>query len=210
MLRDLKLWLTLALIIAIFIASAYFTQKYHDIIGSYIEGSGLIIGSAVYLAISIISTVIAPITTLPVITVIANTEGKLLAAILSTIGWAVGGLIAFLIARKYGKSIVAKFVSETELQRIERIIPKKPQRAFWTIVFLRIIIPTDVLSYALGLFSKIDTWTYFLATMLGVAPSAFVFAYTGALPVKYQLLIISSSVIAIVILLRYWIIRLKR
>ena len=46
--------------------------------------------------------------------------------------------------------------------------------------------PVDVLSYALGLFSQIGFWSYFLATVIGVSPLAFGFAYLGEVSYIYQ------------------------
>jgi len=47
-------------------------------------------------------------------------------------------------------------------------------------------IPVDILSYALGLFSKITLKRYFLATLIGVTPFAFVLAYVGTISFYYQ------------------------
>jgi len=48
-------------------------------------------------------------------------------------------------------------------------------------------VPVDVLSYVLGLFSRMKSAPYFFATLIGVAPFAFVFAYAGTLPFLYQM-----------------------
>jgi len=49
------------------------------------------------------------------------------------------------------------------------------------------VVPVDVLSYALGLFSNISKTRYFLATLIGVTPFAFLFAFVGSVNIFYQL-----------------------
>ena len=124
-----------------------------------------------------ISTVIAPITVFPIIPVTAVAIGSLSTALLSILAWAAGAIAAFLIARHFGRPILRRFVSLEEIDRYERLVPDGA-RFVW-IVLLRMVLPVDVLSYALGLFSRMELWKYSLATLLGVAPFSFVLAYLG-------------------------------
>ena len=62
---------------------------------------------------------------------------------------------------------------------------------------LRAIIPVDILSYALGLFSKVDFKTYALATMIGIIPFTVILSYLGTVPLWYQV----SGIVAIVLLI---------
>lgn len=48
---------------------------------------------------------------------------------------------------------------------------------FWLLVFLRMILPVDFLSYAIGLLSQINFWKFSLATFIGVIPFSFLFSY---------------------------------
>ena len=58
---------------------------------------------------------------------------------------------------------------------------------FLTVVFFRMVIPVDGLSYFLGLFSKMSFKSYTLATVIGITPFALVFAYAGGLNIYYQI-----------------------
>lgn len=171
------------LIIFLFIFFSYIVQTNMNFFRNLI-GTGFS-GMILYIIITIIAIVLAPVSTMPLIPVASNLWGVNLAAILSIIGWTIGALIAFLIARKYGVRIVKKIVPIEKINKFEKKIPEK--NIFWTIVFLRIILPVDILSYALGLFSRIKTSTYFLATIIGLTPFAFVWAYLGKVPFYYQL-----------------------
>ena len=83
-----------------------------------------------------------------------------------------------------------------DIEKFERLIPE--ENIFWSIVFFRMAIPVDILSYLLGLFSHIKFRTYALATVIGVIPFAFVFAYAGTLQLRYQIL---AFLIAVIIIL---------
>ena len=114
-------------------------------------------------------------------------------------------LIAFCLARKYGIPLIEKFVSMEKITQIENKVPEK--NVFWSIVFLRMVLPVDVLSYALGLFSKISKKKYVLATLIGISPFAFAFAYLGRLPIYYQIAAFSTGIL---IFLSGWLIANKR
>ncbi|PIN91305.1 hypothetical protein COU57_01195, partial [Candidatus Pacearchaeota archaeon CG10_big_fil_rev_8_21_14_0_10_32_14] len=59
---------------------------------------------------------------------------------------------------------------------------------FASIVLLRIVLPTDGLGYALGLFSNVKMKPYVIATILGTIPFAIIFTYLGTLNVLYQII----------------------
>jgi len=61
------------------------------------------------------------------------------------------------------------------------------------VVFLRVGVPVDVLSYGLGLFSKMPLKDYFFATLLGVSPFAFVFSFLGIFPIYYQIFALAAA-----------------
>ena len=89
-------------------------------------------------------------------------------------------------SRRFGKPFVEKVFSLDKLHSFENYFTNK--NLFWTVVFLRMIMPVDVLSYALGLFSKIRAKSFFLSTLIGVTPFAFIFSYTGGLSTGLQII----------------------
>jgi len=106
-------------------------------------------------------------------------------------------LIAFAIGRRYGLPLARKFFSINKLEKIHKHIPQ--ERLFWSVVLLRVIVPVDLLSYALGIFGVLDWKKYTLATIIGISPFAFIFAYLGTLPVSYQLFSIPAGILLIFI-----------
>lgn len=170
-------------IVILFLFSSYLVRENIEVVENLI-GEGFI-GILIYILITIIAIVIAPISMVPLIPIASNIWGWFLAAIFNIFGWTIGSFIVFFISRKYGVPLIKKFVSLEKINKLESKVPK--ENLFFSIVILRMVIPVDILSYALGLFSKIDFKTYALATILGITPFAFVFSYLGTVPFYYQL-----------------------
>lgn len=59
------------------------------------------------------------------------------------------------------------------------------------------IVPVDVLSYALGAFSTIRIKAFILTTLVGITPLTFIFAHTSLAPLRVQLYILASVLILV-------------
>jgi len=183
------------IVVGFFIMASYYVQNNLEYVKSWIGNS--FFGMLAYIDILILAVVIAPINGTPFVAIASNLWGWPLAALLSIIGWTLGAIVAFTLARIYGVPLVKKVTSLKKIQEFEKMIPEK--NIFLSIVFLRMSIPVDALSYVLGLFSKINFWQYSLATLIGIAPFAILFAYLGALPFLYQIITVGIGVFIIVI-----------
>ncbi|MBI5004878.1 MAG: TVP38/TMEM64 family protein [Candidatus Lloydbacteria bacterium] len=172
------------LVIALFIGASAAVQEYADFFVNIPFALGME-GMIVYVAITIVAVVIAPVSTLPLLPVAVGLWGSLAAALLSVLGWTVGAVVAFFLARCFGRPVVHRFVDLHKVEQFEKALPE--QHVFWSLVFLRMALPVDVLSYAVGLFTKIRFLTYFSSTLLGILPFAFIFSYAATLPPHYQL-----------------------
>ena len=191
---------SLFLIVLLFILFSYLLQAnaeyFHELVGK-----NNILSIISYISLLIVAVVIAPISFLPLIVVASNTWGWFYAGIFSIIGWSIGSAIAFVIARFFGAPAVRKFISFKKIEAIENKITQK--NIFWSIIALRMIVPVDIISYALGLFSTVNFRTYMLATIIGITPFAFIFAYIGTIPLYYQLFALLA--IALFLVIGYWI-----
>lgn len=181
------------LIIAFFIISSYIIQKNIETIGSLLNIG--FFGLVFYVIIVVIAIVIAPVSAIPLIPLASQLWGWVASALLNITGWVIGATIAFVLARKYGTPLVSKFIKLEKIKKIEQFIPQK--NVFWSLVFLRMIIPVDILSYALGLFSQISLRKYFLATLIGVTPFAFVFAYVGFISFRLQIIALAIALLIV-------------
>lgn len=196
-LSSLKAMVPLLVLVLFFILSTYSAERYHDALTALISGVGDF-GILSYVALSAIATVVAPLSSVPLIPIASQMWGPIPTALASIVGWFVGAVICFALSRAFGMPFVKKAVSPERLLTIEKKLIGK--NLFWTIVLLRMIIPVDILSYVLGLFPIVSWRVYLGATAIGIVPFAFVFAYLGSIPVQYQILafVILSPVIYVV------------
>ncbi len=185
----LKLILEFGLFVLLFVIASFLAQRYVDRLSAALDVGPL--GMVLYAVVTILSVVIAPVSTLPLVPIASNLWGWGTCGFLNIASWTTGGYIAFQLGRRYGAPVIGRLVPMERVHRMERHIPKG--EAFWTIVVLRIGMPVDLLSYALGIFSEIDTRRYLLVTILGVSPMAFVLAYLGTVSLSLQLLIIALA-----------------
>ena len=92
----------------------------------------------------------------------------------------------------------------SDQHKFEKKVPE--ENLFWTLVFLRMIIPIDGVSYLFGLFSKMSLKSYTIATIIGLIPFSFAVAYMGSMPIQYQIILglIAGIIFMIGILIAYY------
>ena len=167
-----------ALVLSLFVLSAYLSRQYMDSLRGLLEGNDAG-GMILYVMLTVTAVVVAPVSTLPLIPVAAVLWGAPLTALLSLAGWLLGGAIAFGLARRFGRPLVGKLVDLQRLEQMEGLIPERNR--FLAVVLLRIAIPFDILSYGLGLFSTMSLLSYMAASLLGAAPFAVIFSYAATM-----------------------------
>lgn len=185
----------------LFIGAAYFAKRYGYVLQEMAILKGFI-GIFFYVMIAIVAVVVAPVSTFPLLPLAVSMWGSFFAALFSIIGWSTGAAIAFGLARRFGRPFIAKIVSLEKIQRIEKLIPER--NIFVSIILLRMALPVDVLSYALGLFSSVPFRLYVLATIIGVSPFAFIFSYAVLFPTWLQALFLIFAIFILAIGYRRW------
>lgn len=185
-----RIWITIIILVSIFIVVTYFADVHQGVLRTYVENQP-IIGAFVYIMLGMFDAVIAPGSTLALVPVAGKLWGPLLGALLTLIGWTWGSFVAFFLADKFGQPLVNRIVSEKKLQAVKHFIPKN---LFWGVVMARLVMPLDVISYALGLFTNMGYREYIGATVLGVAPGAFLLSFLGTLPAIYEIMIYAVGV----------------
>lgn len=184
---------SLAIITAVLVGAVFIVRRFAEPIRAFIDEHAFW-GLFLYIALNIVDAVAAPGATLPLIPVAVQVWGRVPAALATTAGWTLGSLIAFLTARRWGYPIVRKITSIDRVRAMRRYIPKN---LFWSIVLVRLVLPMDVISYVLGLFTDISWPTYVGATALGLTPSAFLLTYFGKLPHAYEIIAIGVGAMGV-------------
>lgn len=139
-------------------------------------GRHFVLGAGIYFVLVVASVVLLPFSSLPLLPLATRSYGVVLTALLSAAGWWAGCLIAFQIAR-LGRRYLERITSLEAVDRIEEKIPEDV--GFGGIVVLRMILPVDVVSFALGLLKRLRFRTYAVASLVGILPFAFVMSYAG-------------------------------
>ncbi len=174
--RDL---VTAGVVLALFVLASYIAQTYQPAIEGII-GKNSFLGMFTFIFLFILSIVFTPVSTIPLIPLGVQLWGVFATTALSVLGWTIGAVIAFNLARRFGAPYVSRFLSLKKIERVERLIPER--NIFWTLFFFRAVMPFDGLSYILGLFTRIRFVTFFWATLFGLIPFCFVMSYLGSLP----------------------------
>jgi uncharacterized membrane protein YdjX (TVP38/TMEM64 family) len=139
-------------------------------------GRHRVVGALLYVVLVAGSVVLLPFSSLPLLPIATRGYGVVLAALLSAAGWWIGALVAFELAR-LGRGWLERVVSLEAVDRAEARIPA--DIGFGGIVLLRMVLPVDLVSFALGLLKRLSFATYALASLVGILPFAFVWSYAG-------------------------------
>lgn len=174
---------------------------------SLIHGQELI-SYVIFVLLLAAATVFVPITAMPLIPMVAPVFGPFATGILSICGWTLGASIAFGLSRLFGRPLLGYLVP---LDRLDEAVAQIPSETrFATMVLIRMTLPIDVMSYALGLSRSISFWSYFVATVIGVTWFSFVFSYMGsALFAHDREVMILLSVSAVVLFVACWAILIR-
>jgi uncharacterized membrane protein YdjX (TVP38/TMEM64 family) len=175
----------LFVIIILFVVVALLSSAYEPQIQNLLGRLGSLNALAFYILIDIASVVLAPLAALPLLPLAVTLWGPFAAAMATVVGDTIGAIIAYVITRKYGQNLARKVVSIEQGKKIKAALTGHNQ--FLSVFILRMTLPVDLLSYALGLFTEIPLKTYITATFLGVIPFNLVFAYASNTSVWYQI-----------------------
>ena len=148
------------------------------------------LGYLVYILVIVSSVVFAPMTGTPAILIASGIFGAFLTAILTVFGLMLGATIAFLLSRWYGRPFLEQYF---DLQRIDALLCKIPDDSrFLFIVLLRLTLPVDFVSYALGLTKSLDFTRYIVATFIGIIWFSFAYAYMGEAFMQGNIILFAS------------------
>lgn len=182
----MKSWMNKLILILLFVGTIvllyfftpvrdYFSPEGFGRIRSWIEGQGAL-APLIFGSIYILATVFA----LPgsVLTISGGILfGTLWGTLINLVSATLGASLAFLLARYLGREFVEKWTRG----KLKRFDQKIGEHGFTTVFYLRLVplFPFNLLNFSLGL-TQIRFRDYFLATLLGMAPGAFVYTSLGS------------------------------
>jgi uncharacterized membrane protein YdjX (TVP38/TMEM64 family) len=178
-------------VVALFGAGVLLVRLYATPIRQALD-ENFALGIAVFVATSAVAVLLPVLTNLPLVPVATLAFGPWWTAALLLGGWALGSALSFVLARRARTLILRRLPSVQRHADIERLID--PRHRVASLALLRATFPVDVLSYALGLFSPATTLAQnTLATLLGAAPFALLFAFVPALSPAGQAAVLGVS-----------------
>lgn len=176
--------------VVLFVVLSQWSQQHVELLKALTTQAGMV-GIVSYITIMAASIIIAPLGTGFLLPVAAMSYGPILAATYSIVGWTIGSVISFWIARHFG---FKKYKNTPLIKRIQTYEASVQRLHFYAlIVLIRIALPVDVVSYALGFASSISYRVFFITTILGVSPLAFVFTFATTSTMKVQFIVISMT-----------------
>jgi uncharacterized membrane protein YdjX (TVP38/TMEM64 family) len=150
------------------------------------------LGIVVFVATSVVAVLLPMLTNLPLLPLAVLAWGPWWSALLLLLGWVGGAALSFWLGRHARASILRRFASVRRHADIDRLI--HPRHRIASLVVLRMTFPVDVLSYALGLFSRSTTLAEnMVSTAIGGAPFALLFAWFPALSLAGQVVVFVAS-----------------
>ncbi len=193
----MKHYFQVIFVIVLFIVINFFALKYESLIIDYSRSTGSF-GMIVYVvttALAIIIPVWANVVLIPIATVM---WGPFITALLSIVGWVIGSQVSFVLGRLFEKRIVNMFPSLGKSNYVEKLVSKRHQ--FLSLIFLRMTVPVDILSYGLGIFvTRVGGYQNFVTTFIGVIPFAFIFSYSTVIHFQYSLILFGVTTTLFVI-----------
>jgi uncharacterized membrane protein YdjX (TVP38/TMEM64 family) len=124
-----------------------------------------------------LAIVMSPLPSAPIALAAGTAYGHTLGTLYVMLGAELGALLAFLIARYAGRSVVERWFGPIVVERLEG-----SQGTIMVIVFVSRLMPFvsfDAVSYAAGL-TPLTAWRFAVATLGGILPASFLLAHFGA------------------------------
>jgi len=174
--RPLQLLLSSIVGILVFILAAQWSQQNSEMLQAITSDAGLL-GVLTYIGVLALSIVVAPLSTGFLVPVAANSFGPFLAALYSIVGWTLGSVIAFILARYVKHAVLNDVAVLKRIQDFEHRLPR--WYLYGLIIALRISLPVDVVSYVLAVASTIGLRAFLVTTVIGITPLTFIFTYAS-------------------------------
>jgi uncharacterized membrane protein YdjX (TVP38/TMEM64 family) len=160
---------------------------------------------ALFVASSALAVLVPVASNLPLVPLLVPAFGPWWTAAWLLLGWLLGAVASFALGRAARQAVLRWLPSVQRHADIDRLI--HPRHRLISLVALRMTFPVDVLSYALGLFSRLTTWPQVAySTLFGAAPFALLFAWFPALSAPVQLWVLGLSIAGFLLHLA-WVLR---
>lgn len=187
--------------LALFIAGLLAARAWAEPVRELLQAHALL-GVLVFVATSAFAVLMPVASNLPLLPLAVLAWGPWGAAALLLAGWVIGAGLSFTLGRHARGWIERHLPSVRRHADIDRLID--PERRLVSLALLRATFPVDVLSYALGMFSRRTTLAEnLLSTLIGAAPFALLFAWVPAMSPEWQAAVLGASTLVFLVYVRW-------
>jgi len=191
-------------VVLLFAAGLWLAQHYAQAVQQALRVHA-VAGIGFFVFTSALAVVLPLASNLPLVPLAVLAWGPGWTAVWLLGGWIVGSAMSFVLGRHARAWILRRFPSVQRHADIDRLI--HPRHRLASLISLRMTFPVDVLSYALGLFSRSTTLAEVSAsTAIGAAPFAVLFAWFPTLSGGVQWSVLAASLAVFGLHLR-WVLR---
>lgn len=193
------------LLLSVVILYLYIPRYTPDDIKSFVSGFGSIAPIA-FIGICIVKPILFFIPTMGLTVVAGALFGPIQGTIYVALGGAGSTVVGFYMTRWFGRKYVQRFIDKHctphagyICRGFTNIDEQMGTKGFKTVLAMRFLsIPWDAVSYSAGL-SKINFWDYYMASLIALGPTSFIYTYFGSTifkPVSFEF---ALSVIMIIL-----------
>lgn len=142
---------------------------------SSVDNAG-VFGPLLIIALIILEVVVAPLPGFVVMVAAGYIYGPILGALFSYIGNVLGSLIAFWLARSFGRPFVQRIVTHRALLKYDGFFNRN--RRYLLVFYMLPVIPVDILSFICGL-SKMSIRRFAFIILIGFIPNTLILSLVG-------------------------------
>jgi uncharacterized membrane protein YdjX (TVP38/TMEM64 family) len=191
--KDIRLHLFLSglFLVLLFVLAGITANTYQEQIAASL-GKHIILSIFVFVLIAALAVIIPIVSNIFLLPFGVVAWGPLTTSLLCILGWWIGSIVSFSVGRYAKEWVLTHYPSLQAHEFIDSLISKRYESV--SLIFLRMTLPVDILSYALGLFSTRISWKQnALTTLIGITPFAFIFSYIGLFSSAVQLEIFGTT-----------------
>lgn len=170
----------LLLVVAVAFAAAL--RPLHALISDWTARAASLIGehpltgALVFVVLSILSAMLAFLSTAALVPITVAAWGKMATFALLWSGWLIGGALSYAIGRSFGRGVVTSLVGSEKMDRYERQIEKVV--GFPQLLILQLALPSEIPGYFAGML-RFRVRTYLAALAIAELPFALGAVYLG-------------------------------
>ncbi len=176
--RPLIYLIVIIIIAVIFWSSVEFQKIFTNSIlftAQYLERY-YFLGIFVFLMLSVISAILSPFSSVPLIPIVITVWGNVLTMFILMLGWVLGSIVSYFLGSFTGYSLLKKIFSTKKVEQYKQLL--FPRINFLTVILFRVAVPTEIAGYLLGTI-KYNFLKYIFATTIVEALFAVIVVYSG-------------------------------